>query len=194
MAEVTSNSTLPKARLLDAVRERLATKHYSSRTVEAYVGWIRRFIIFHDRKHPSELQSVAVAEFLSTLATTGGVSASTQNQALAAILFLYSEVLHTKLDAVENFVMAKRPRRVPVVLTRGEVSALLAALDGVPQLMASLLYGSGLRLLECVTLRVKTWILPSARSWCGGERAPTIGFRTTTNSAYGPQAELSYNE
>ena len=130
-------------------------KHYSPRTADAYVGWIRRFIIFHDRRHPSELGLASVEAFLSNLATVGAVSASTQNQALSAILFLYSEVLGRDLEQVENFAMAKRPRRLPVVLGREEVSRLLSALDGVPRLMASLLYGSGLRLMECVSLRVK---------------------------------------
>jgi len=144
-----------KLRLLERVREVLAVKHYSAKTAYAYVGWIRRYIIFHGRRHPSELGSAAVESFLSNLATAGEVSASTQNQALAAILFLYSEVLGQELEAVEKFVMAKRPKRLPVVLTRAEVSSLLSALEGVPRLMASLLYGSGLRLMECASLRIK---------------------------------------
>jgi integron integrase len=144
-----------KARLLERAREVLAMKHYSVRTVESYLGWMRRFIVFHDRRHPVEMGAPAIEAFLSRLATAGAVSASTQNQALAAILFMYTEVLGKPLETVENFVTAKRPRRLPVVLTRDEVSLLLTHLEGLSQLMASLLYGSGLRLMECVSLRVK---------------------------------------
>ncbi len=149
------SSAPSKRNLLDRLRETLAVKHYSERTADAYVGWIRRFIVFNGRRHPSELGALAVESFLTNLATAEAVSASTQNQALAAILFLYSEVLGKELESIENFVMAKRPRRLPVVLTRDEVSRLLSALEGEPKLMASLLYGAGLRLMECASLRVK---------------------------------------
>jgi len=149
------SSAPSKRNLLDRLRETLAVKHYSERTADAYVGWIRRFIVFNGRRHPSELGARAVESFLTNLATAEAVSASTQNQALAAILFLYSEVLGKELESIENFVMAKRPRRLPVVLTRDEVSRLLSALEGEPRLMASLLYGAGLRLMECASLRVK---------------------------------------
>lgn len=144
-----------KSQLLDAMRDVLAMRHYSARTVDAYLGWVRRYIVFHKRRHPAELDARALSNFLSYLATTEKVSASTQNQAMAAILFLYSDVLGIPLEHIEDFVSAKRPRRVPVVLTREEVRRLLEALDGVPRLMASLLYGAGMRLMECVSLRVK---------------------------------------
>ena len=142
-------------RLLEQVADALRVRHYSPQTVEAYVQWVRRFILFHERRHPAELGRQEVARFLSHLAVEGRVSASTQNQALAALLFLYAEVLETELGGMRGFVRAKRPQRLPVVMSRLEVNGVLARLGGVPRLMASLLYGSGLRLLECVTLRVK---------------------------------------
>lgn len=140
--------------LLSKLREALALRHYSPRTAEAYVAWVRRFVVFHRRRHPASMGAPEVAAFLSELAREG-VSASTQNQALAALLFLYSEVLQQALDAVAGVVRAKRPARLPTVMTAAEVDSLLSKMTGVCQLMASLLYGSGLRLLECVTLRVK---------------------------------------
>ncbi len=142
-------------RLLDRVREKIRVKHYSIRTETAYVGWIKRFILFHDKKHPEMLGAKEVEAFLSDLATTRNVAASTQNQALNAILFLYREVLEMKLDWLDNVVRAKRPGRLPVVLSRSEARAVLSRLDGQCWLMASLLYGSGLRVTECLRLRVK---------------------------------------
>jgi integron integrase len=141
-------------RLMDQVRDALATRHYSDRTASAYVGWIRRFIVFHNRTHPDRMGEAEVAAFLSDLATTSDVSASTQNQALAAMLFLYEAVLHRNLARID-LVNARRPKRLPVVMTCEEVASLFSHLDGVCHLMASLLYGSGLRLQECVTLRAK---------------------------------------
>jgi integron integrase len=137
------------------VRTVLRTRHYSGRTEEAYVHWIRRFIFFHGKRHPAELAEPDVERFLSDLATARRVSASTQNQALAALLFLYESVLERKLSWLENVVRAKRPERLPVVLTRAEVAAVLGAMDGVEKLCASLLYGSGLRVLEVLRLRIK---------------------------------------
>ncbi len=142
-------------RLLDRVRSALVLRHYSQKTIRAYVAWIRRFILFHGRRHPSLLGAPEVAAFLSHLAAHAQVSASTQNQALAALLFLYAEVLQRELGQLPEIVHAKRPARLPVVMTRVEVSAVLSNLSGVDWLMASLLYGSGLRLLECARLRVK---------------------------------------
>jgi integron integrase len=142
-------------KLLDRVREAIRTRHYSPRTERTYVGWIRRFILFHGKRHPRDMGESEVVAFLSSLATTGGVSASTQNQALSALVFLYSEVLGERLDWLDGIVRAKRPVRIPVVLSRDEVRALLSQLEGTVWLMASLMYGSGLRLLECVELRVK---------------------------------------
>jgi integron integrase len=144
-----------KARLMDRVREALVVRHYSERTVEAYCGWIRRFILFHGKRHPGEMGAAEVAAFVSDLATTRGVSASTQNQALAAVLFLYASVLGTDLGRVDGIVHAKAAVRLPVVLTREEVARLMSGLNGTMLLMASLLYGSGLRLMECAGLRVK---------------------------------------
>jgi hypothetical protein len=142
-------------RLLDRVRTVLRTRHYSARTEEAYVHWIRRFIFFHDKRHPAELAEPDIERFLSALATERHVSASTQNQALAALLFLYGSVLERKLGWLENVVRAKRPERLPVVLTHAEVAAVLEAMEGVEKLCASLLYGSGLRVLEVLRLRIK---------------------------------------
>lgn len=147
-----------RPRLLDRVRDALAMRHYSPRTREAYVGWIKRFIRFHGRRHPAELGAGEVAAFLSDLAVRGRVSASTRNQALAALTFLYSEVLGRELGRVGEavpVVPAKRPSNLPVVMTRAEVSAVMSKLRGVDALMASLLYGAGLRLLECARLRIK---------------------------------------
>ena len=141
--------------LLDVTRATLRAKHYSPRTEEAYVGWIRRFIRFHGRRHPREMGEAEVTAFLSSLAVDGQVAASTQNQALSALLFLYGEVLRVEFDWLQGLVRARRPARLPVVLTQDEVRRLLASLDGTGWLMASLMYGAGLRLLECVELRVK---------------------------------------
>lgn len=142
-------------RLLDRVRARLRLRHYSLRTEQAYVGWIRRFILANGKKHPKEMGVAEVEAFLSALATQGKVAAGTQNQALSALLFLYRDVLSIDLPWLETVVRAKRPRHVPAVLSRDEVDRLLAHLDGRYALMASLLYGSGMRLMECVRLRVK---------------------------------------
>lgn len=144
-----------RPRLLEEVRTRLRLKHYSLRTEQAYLYWIRRYIRASGRRHPRELDGVAIEAFLSLLATRDHVAASTQNQALSALLFLYREVLGIKLPWMEDVVRAKRPRRLPVVLSKGEVARLLRELAGREWLMASLLYGSGLRLMECLRLRVK---------------------------------------
>ncbi len=142
-------------RLLDRVRNRLRTRHYSPRTEKAYVSWIRRFILFHDRRHPDQMGEAAVTAFLTHLATQHGVAASTQNQALAALLFLYAQVLRRDLDTLDPPRHARRPTRVPVVLTRPEVAAVLGRMHGPSRLVATLLYGAGLRLLESLRLRRK---------------------------------------
>jgi integron integrase len=144
-----------KPRLLDRVRDALRTRHYSRRTEEAYVAWIRRYIFFHGKRHPADLSAPEVTRFLTSLAVEGGVAASTQNQALSALLFLYRDVLDVDLPWLDDIVRAKRPARLPVVLTRDEVRALLERLSGPPRLMACLLYGAGLRVLECCRLRVQ---------------------------------------
>ena len=142
-------------RLLDVVRTALRARHYSPRTEDAYVGWIRRFILFHGRRHPREMGDVEINTFLSHLAVEGHVAASTQNQALAALLFLYRDVLGRQVPWLECLVRARRPERLPVVLSRDEVRAVLARLEGTPRLVAELLYGTGMRLLECLGLRVQ---------------------------------------
>ena len=142
-------------KLIDQVRSVIRVKHYSLRTEEAYWHWIKRFILFHKKRHPNEMRESVVSAFLSHLAVHKRVAASTQNQALSALLFRYKEVLKTPLDWIEGVQRAKRPARLPVVFTREEVQAILRNLEGTKWLMASLLYGAGLRLTECLRLRVK---------------------------------------
>ncbi|MBO9717667.1 MAG: integron integrase, partial [Pseudoxanthomonas sp.] len=142
-------------RLLEQVRGKLRLKHYSLRTEQAYLYWVRRYIRAWLPRHPRDLDGAAVEAFLTGLATRDNVAASTQNQALSALLFLYREVLGIDLPWMENVIRAKRPRRLPVVLSRAQVGRLLERLAGREALMAGLLYGSGLRLMECVRLRVK---------------------------------------
>lgn len=137
------------------MRNAIRVRHYSLRTEEAYVGWIRRYVRFHGLRHPAELGSEDVGRFLSHLATRSTVGASTQNQALSALLFLYRDVLGRDFGWLSGIARAKRPHRLPVVLTRPEVRSLLEQLTSTRRLMAELLYGSGLRLLECLQLRVK---------------------------------------
>jgi integron integrase len=144
-----------KPRLLDLVREAIRTRHYSRRTEEAYVGWIKRYIFFHEKRHPVEMGAPEVGRFLTSLAVDGRAAASTQNQALSALLFLYRDVLAVDLPWLDGVVRAHRPERLPVVLTRDEVRAVLQRLDGPTRLMACLLYGAGLRVLECCRLRVQ---------------------------------------
>jgi integron integrase len=155
MANEPENTALPKPRLLDEVRDRLRLKHYSLRTERAYVDWIKRYILFHGKLHPRDLGARHAEAFLTDLAVGRKVSASTQNQALAALLFLYREVLGIELPWLDDIVRAKKPQRLPVVLTVAEVQRLLARLDGSHGLMARMLYGTGMRLMECVRLRVK---------------------------------------
>lgn len=145
----------PPQRLMDAVRARLRVQHYSLRTEQAYVGWILRYIRFHRRRHPREMGGAEVAAFLTDLAVNGNVSPSTQNQALSALLFLYRHVVGEQLPWMEDVVRAKRPKRLPVVLAREEVQQVLSLMDGRAWLLASLLYGTGMRLMECLRLRVK---------------------------------------
>ena len=156
-AVLTAGESLPirAPRLLEQVTERCRVKHYSIRTERAYRDWIRRFILANGKRHPRDMGAVEVEAFLSRLATDDDVAASTQNQALSALLFLYREVLGIDLPWMESVVRAKRPQRVPVVLSRSEVTRLLAMLDGQVWLMGALLYGTGMRLMECIRLRVQ---------------------------------------
>jgi integron integrase len=153
-----SLTALPSAdnpKLLDQVRDVMRRKHYSFRTEKTYSDWIKRFILFHGKRHPAEMAEPEVTAFLTSLARDGNVAASTQNQALSALLFLYKEVLKQEIGWITDVERAKKPTRVPVVLTREEVRRVLSHLHGTRRLMAGLLYGSGLRLMECVRLRVK---------------------------------------
>jgi integron integrase len=145
----------PKRKLLDQVRDTIRRKHYSLRTEETYVDWIKRYIFFHKKRHPEEMGGHEMEQFLNHLAVEKHVAASTQNQALSALVFLYREVLRKDFEWMDNLERAKKPARLPVVLTESEARHTLAHLDGRNWLMASLLYGAGLRLMECVRLRVK---------------------------------------
>jgi integron integrase len=145
----------PKPKLLDQVRQAIRTCHYSYRTEKAYIHWIKRYIFFHNKRHPREMAEVEIAQFLSSLASDSHVSASTQNQALNALLFLFKEVLGKKIGLIEGVVRANRAKRLPVVLTKEEVIRIMDCIENIPWLMAVLLYGAGLRLLECCRLRVK---------------------------------------
>lgn len=144
-----------KAKLLDQVRDRIRLKHFSIRTEQAYTAWIRRFILFNGKRHPAEMGEREVTEFLTYLARDRNVAASTQNSALSALLFLYKEVLQREIGWLAEVERAKKPLRLPVVLTPAEVRRVLEQLHGRHRLMAGLLYGSGLRLMEAVRLRVK---------------------------------------
>ncbi len=142
-------------RLMEQVRDKFRKLHYSYRTEQAYCDWIKRYIWFHKKRHPREMGAAEVEAFLSHLATDRGVSASTQNQALCALLFLYRKVLEVELDWVENITRAKPSEHVPIVLTRDEVATVLGRMSGRNWLMASLMYGTGMRLTECLRLRIQ---------------------------------------
>ncbi len=144
-----------RKKLLEQMRDVMRVKHYSFRTEQTYCDWVERFIRFHGKRHPREMGDAEVGEFLTHLAREGRVAASTQNQALSALLFLYKHVLKEEIGWLKDVERAKKPARVPVVLTRDEVHKVFAHLHGTSRLMAGLLYGSGLRVLECVRLRVK---------------------------------------
>ena len=144
-----------KPKLLEQVKDFIRLKHYSIRTEEAYINWIRRFILFHNKRHPMEMGEKEIKEYLTNLAVEGKVAASTQNQALCAIIFLYKRVLKKKLGDFGELIWAKKSKRLPVILAPEEIKKLLAQLSGTYWIMANLLYGSGLRLNECLGLRVK---------------------------------------
>lgn len=148
-------SKLQKPKLLDQVRFAVRTKHYSYRTEKTYVQWIRRFILFHNKRHPVEMDETEIGQYITHLAVNRYVAASTQNQALCAILFLYNEVLRKPIGELNQVTWAKKSEKVPVVLTRKEVKAVLTQLSGTKWIMANFLYGAGLRLSECLRLRVK---------------------------------------
>lgn len=146
---------MEKPKLLDRMRNAIRVKHYSLRTEETYIMWVKRYIFFHNKRHPKDMKNSELSEFLTHLAVRGKVSASTQNQALNAILFLYKHVLKQDIGWIENVERAKRPEKIPVVFTSEEALLVLKQLKGTLAIMANLLYGSGLRLMECLRLRVK---------------------------------------
>jgi site-specific recombinase XerD len=171
----------PPKKLLDQMRDALRVKHYALSTENSYVDWAERFIRFHHMRHPSTMgeTEIAASRSVTHLAVEENIAAPTQSQALSAILFLYRHVLHRELDGRIDLVRAKKSRHLPVVLTKAEVQAVLRHVPSEYQMMAKLLYGSGLRLMECVRLRVKhvlslpkeTWTSSSARSWCAMAKA-----------------------
>ncbi len=173
-------------RLLDRVRERIRYRHYSLRTERTYAEWVRRYIRYHGNRHPRDLGADHVIAFLSSLANDRNVAAATQNQALAAVLFLYKEVLGIELPWMDGIARAKRPRRLPVVLTHAEAHALLALMEGTHALMARLMYGTGMRLTECLSLRVKDVELVRheviVRQGKGGKDRITVFPRTLVDS------------
>ena len=146
---------MEKPRLLDRVRSVIRIRHYSHRTEEAYTYWIRQFILYHDKRHPLEMGKSEVEAYLSWLAEKRNVAASTQNQAFNAILFLYRDVLEVDIGRLEGVTRAKKPKRLPTVLSRDEVRSVLNSMDGTPRLVSCLLYGAGLRLLDGLRLRVQ---------------------------------------
>lgn len=153
------NTSVPPSenppKLLDQVRAKIRFKHYSIRTEQAYTDWIKRYILHFGKRHPRDMGASEVTQFLTHLAVQGKVSASTQNQAKAALLFLYKEVLVVELPWLDNIEQAKAPKRLPVVLNRDEIQAILSRLTGTQHLVASLLYGTGMRIMECLRLRVQ---------------------------------------
>ena len=143
-------------KLIDQYRQTLRAKHYSHRTEETYIKWVRQYIRFHEMRHPREMNVTEIGSFVTHLAVEKNIAASTQNQALSAILFLYRQVLNIPLDETKlNFVRPNKPKRVPTVLSKSEAKAVLEKMDGLYQIMGQLMYGSGLRLMECVRLRIK---------------------------------------
>lgn len=155
MMSISAPEDLHKPKFLDEVRRALRLRHYSIRTEQTYLDWIRQFIVFHGKRHPTDMGEVEVSAFLTHLAADRHVAASTQNQALSALLFLYQQFLQRKLGFLDHVERATRPVKLPVVLTKAEAQAVIAQLSGSYRLMANLLYGSGLRLMECLRLRVK---------------------------------------
>ena len=154
MSKITSQPPQGK-KILEQVSDAIRLKHYSYRTEQTYKEWIKRYILFHNKRHPSEMGSPEIQSFLSHLATEKNIAASTQNQALSAILFLYRHVLLVPIDIPTDIIRAEKSRTLPTVLTHLEAMAVIREMKGVPQLMAKILYGSGLRLMECLRLRVK---------------------------------------
>lgn len=146
---------MPRSQLLEQLRAEIRVRHYSLRTEEIYIHWVRRYILFHDKRHPAEMGEPEISAFLTDLAVNRKVAASTQNQALSAILFLYQKTLNQKLEWLDDVVRAKRPRHLPVILTRQEVTRLLDDIHGINGLVARLLYGTGMRKMECLRLRVQ---------------------------------------
>ena len=167
-----------KPKLIDQVRTKIRVKHYSIRTEEAYVKWIKRYIGFHNKKHPIDMGEKEISEFLSDLAVAGNVAASTQNQAMCAIVFLYKHVLEREMGEFQDLTWAKRPAKLPEVFTIDETDKIINNIEGVYKLIAILMYGAGLRLIECLRLRVKdidfTYKKINVREGKGKKDRPTM--------------------
>ena len=179
-----------KYRILEQLRHRMRTLHYSTRTEQAYADWVRRFVLFHGRRHPSSMGKIEIEAFLTDLAVNGKVSASTQNQARNALLFFYRRVLNHHVFDLDGITPAKRGRRLPIVLSIGEVRQLLGHMRGVKRLCATLMYGSGLRLSECMSLRVKDVDLERGEILVRsgkGDRDRRVPFPTSASAAFRAQ-------
>jgi len=155
MQKISPTQSIQSKKLLDRVGDAIRLKHYSYRTEQTYKEWIKRYILFHNKRHPDDMGAPEIQVFLSYLATEKNISASTQNQALSAILFLYRHVLQKPIDFPTDIIRAEKSKTLPTVLTHQEAIAVINNMTGVPRLMAKILYGSGLRLMECLRLRVK---------------------------------------
>lgn len=170
------NAVIREPRLLDKLCSKVRLRGYSRSTEKNYSYWAKRYILFHDKRHPSEMGIKEVEEFLSNLAVRESASASTQNQALSALLFLYKHVLDQPIDSPVKALRAKRYDYIPAVLTIDEVQGLFSSLSGIPRLMAELTYGSGLRISETHNLRIQDiFAFPIGASWCGTERDEKMG-------------------
>ena len=160
---ISTLSPKPK-KLLDQVRDALRTKHYSYRTEQTYIDWIKRYIIFHKKQHPKDLDVAEIREFITHLAKERKVATSTQNQALSAILFLYRIVLQKEMNLTPELVHPSRPQRLPTVLTHAEAMSVINSMRGVPRIMTKILYGSGLRLTPALALQVQVWNVCASES------------------------------
>jgi integrase len=158
---------MQEPKLLDQVRNLIRAKHYSIRTEETYVGWVRKFILFHGKKHPKDMGEKEISAFLTHLAVNRNVAASTQNQAFNALLFLYRNVLGIEFGELKNVQRAKKPRKLPVVFTMDEILQIINQLEGYKWIMAQLMYGAGLRVMECVRLRVKDFAAQFCNPFAG---------------------------
>jgi site-specific recombinase XerD len=180
-----------KPKLMDQLRESLRSRHYSRRTEQTYCSWVKRFIFFHNVRHPKEMAEPEINAFLTHLAVKEKVSASTQNQALSALLFLYRNLISCEVSDLGKVIRARKPKRLPVVMTRDEVKAVLANLAGDKRLMATIMYGAGLRLMECLHLRVQDIDFLEMKSLFGTARGPKTVSPCSPNRLKPPSSTIS---